>query len=138
MSRVDQGSSALAALVLVACAHGGSTAVHVPAGRAAQPFGWPERLVDVSEVAKPVTVMSAPGGRAAQPFGWPESLAGTTSDAPSKAPVTAGAPATAYHGGRAAQPFGWPEQLIAQEDVARQGSRRETSTAAIPGRRRLE
>ena len=42
-----RASSALAALVLTACAHGGGGAgSSVYGGRAAQPFGWPEQLLE--------------------------------------------------------------------------------------------
>lgn len=104
-------SSALAALVLAACAHGGTVA-RPPAGRAAQPFGWPRTLADSAQPEGPVTLTAAPGGRAAQPFGWPDSLRPATTAPLSKSP------ATAYVGGRAAQPFGWPEQPIAQKKQA--------------------
>jgi hypothetical protein len=122
MLRSCKAPSALVALVLVACAHGGSTTSHIPAGRAAQPFGWPERLVATGGAA-PATAMAAPGGRAAQPFGWPESLV----DA-SGGPISA-APATAYVGGRAAQPFGWPEQPMARKAPATTTCAREPSHA---------
>ena len=111
MSRSYNVPSAVAALVLTACAHGGASAVnHSPAARAAQPFGWPERLV--SEPAGPVTIVAAPAGRAAQPYGWPTSLGGASSGPISEEP------ATLYAGGRAAQPFGWPERLVEQQEVA--------------------
>lgn len=111
MFRSCMVSSALAALALVGCAHGANTASHVPGGRAAQPFGWPESLVDTT-AAVPATSMPAPGGRAGQPFGWPERLVSASSG-----PISA-APATAHVGGRAAQPFGWPEQSIVQREAA--------------------
>jgi hypothetical protein len=101
---------ALAALGLIACAHGGritTTTSHIPAGRAAQPFGWPESLVNTPE-AQPVTVAAAPGGRAAQPFGWPARLVGAYAG-----PLST-EPATAYVGGRAAQPFSWREEPVAK------------------------
>jgi hypothetical protein len=115
---------ALAALGLVACAHGGSattTTSHIPAGRAAQPFGWPESLVDAPE-ARPVTVAAAPGGRAAQPFGWPTRLGGASSG-----PLST-EPAMAHLGGRAAQPFSWREEPVAKKPADIASARERSNT----------
>jgi hypothetical protein len=106
MSRSHRAAGALSALVLVACAHGGSAPTrHVPAGQAAQPQSWNTTWSSESESPQVATGAPGMGGRAAQPFGWPENLA--EASGPSENP-----PAAAYQGGRAGQPFGWPEHRV--------------------------